>query len=101
MRAKSFEEFYEFVKKLSRSKISRQKAEEIYNQAGNILTIPELDSIITIEIKTLIRQLELYEEQVESVEFKIYPDGSLKEGLHCFDRLYSWRLMWQDKMMIT
>jgi transposase len=76
VRAKSFEEFYEFVKKLSRSKISRQKAEEIYNQAGNILTIPELDSIITIEIKTLIRQLELYEEQVELVEFKI--DQSMK-----------------------
>jgi len=71
VRAKSFEEFYELVKKASRSKISHQKAEEIYNHAGNILTIPELDSIITIEIKTLIKQLELYEEQVNSVEIKI------------------------------
>ena len=71
VRAKSFEEFYELVKKASRSKISRQKAEEIYNHAGNILTVPELDSIITIEIKTLIMQLELYDEQIESVEFKM------------------------------
>jgi len=35
------------------------------------LTIPELESIITIEIKTLITQLELYDEQIESVEIKI------------------------------
>jgi transposase len=71
VRAKSFEDFYDLVKKASRSKISRQKAEEIYVHAGNILTIPELDSIMTIEIKTLIRQLELYEEQINSVEIKI------------------------------
>jgi len=71
VRVKPCEEFYKFVKKMSRSKISHQKAEEIYNHAGNILTIPELDSVITVEIKILIRQLELYEEQVESVELKI------------------------------
>ncbi|MCE8426518.1 MAG: IS110 family transposase [Candidatus Methanoperedens sp.] len=71
VRAKSFEDFYDLVKKASRSKISRQKAEEIYIHAGNILTIPELDSIMTLEIKTLIRQLELYEEQINSVEIKI------------------------------
>jgi transposase len=35
------------------------------------LTIPEIESIITIEIKTLITQLELYDEQIESVEIKI------------------------------
>ncbi len=33
-----------------------------YFHAGNILTIPELDSVIAIEIKTLITQLELYDE---------------------------------------
>jgi len=60
LRDTSFEEFYELVKKTSRSKISRTKAEKIYTHAGNILTIPELDSIVTIEIKTLITQLELY-----------------------------------------
>jgi transposase len=71
VRAKSIEQFYELVKKASRSKISRIKAEEIYAHAGNILTIPEIESIITIEIKTLITQLELYDEQIESVEIKI------------------------------
>jgi len=71
VRAKSFEQFYELVKKTSRSKISRSKAEEIYTHAGNILTVPELDSVITIEIKTLIIQLELYDEQIQSVEIKI------------------------------
>ncbi len=71
VRAESFEKFYELVKKKSRSKISRLKAEEIYTHAGNILTIPELDSIITVEIKTLITELELYEEQIRSVEKRI------------------------------
>jgi len=71
VRAKSFEEFYELVKKASRSKISQSKAEEIYKHAGNILTIPELESIISIEIKAIILQLELYDEQIESVEFKM------------------------------
>ena len=71
VRAKSIEQFYELVKKASRSKISRNKAEEIYAHAGNILTIPELDAIITIEIKTLITQFELFDEQIESVEIKI------------------------------
>jgi len=71
LRAKSFEEFYELVHKTSRSKISRAKAKEIYDHAGNILTIPELDSIITIEIKTLITQLELFDKQIESAEIKI------------------------------
>lgn len=67
----SFEQFYELVQKKSRSKISRSKAEEIYSHAGNILTIPELDSVIAIEIKTLITQLELYDEQIHSIEGKI------------------------------
>lgn len=71
LRAKSFEEFYELVHKTSRSKISRAKAKEIYDHSGNILTIPELDSIITIEIKTLITQLELFDKQIESAEIKI------------------------------
>jgi transposase len=71
LRDRSFEEFYQLVKKTSRSKISRTKAEEIYAHAGNILTIPELDSIITIEIKTLITQLELYDGQIQSVEIRI------------------------------
>ena len=71
VRAKSFEQFYELVKKTSRSKISRIKAEEIYTHAGNVLTIPELDSVITFEIKTLITQLELYDEQIQSVEVRI------------------------------
>ncbi len=51
--------------------ISRIKAEEIYSHAGNVLTVPELDSVITFEIKTLIVQLELYDEQIQSIEIKI------------------------------
>jgi len=71
VRAESFENFYELVKKKSRSKISRTTAEEIYTHAGNILTIPELDSIISVEIKTLITELELYDEQIRSIEKRI------------------------------
>ena len=67
----SFDQFYELVKKKSRSKISRSTAEEIYAHAGNTLTVPELDEVISIEIKTLITQLELYDEQINSVEGKI------------------------------
>jgi len=67
----SFDQFYELVKKKSRSKISLLKAEEIYAHAGNTLTVPELDAVISIEIKTLITQLELYDEQINSVEGKI------------------------------
>ncbi|VVB86336.1 Transposase [uncultured archaeon] len=37
VRAKSIEEFYELVKKASRSKISRQKAEEIYKSCGECI----------------------------------------------------------------
>jgi transposase len=69
--AESFETFYELVKKKSRSKISRQTAEEIYAHAGNVLTIPELDSIISVEIKTLITELQLYHEQIRSIEKRI------------------------------
>jgi len=71
VRAESFEKFYELIKMKSRSKISRTAAEEIYNHAGNILTIPELDSIISVEIKTLIKELELYDEQIRSIEKRI------------------------------
>jgi transposase len=68
---KSFEQFYELVRKTSRSKISRTKAEEIYANAGNILTIPEIEPIVSIEIKTLITQLELYDGQIQSVDEEI------------------------------
>ena len=71
VRAESFEIFYELVKKKSHSKISRTRAEKIYTHAGNILTIPELDSIISVEIKTLITELELYDEQIGSIEKRI------------------------------
>jgi transposase len=71
MISKSFEQFYDLVHKASRSKISRTKAEEIYANAGNILTIPEIEPIISIEIKTLITQLELYDGQIRSIDTKI------------------------------
>jgi transposase len=68
---KSFEQFYELVNKISRSQITHDKALEIYTHAGNVLAIPELESIIGIEIKTLIAQIELYDEQIRTVEMKI------------------------------
>jgi transposase len=68
---KSFEDFYEQVQKVSRSQIPRNKVEEIYAHAANILTMPELESIISMEIKTLIAQIELYDEQNEIIEKKI------------------------------
>ncbi len=71
MIGKSFEQFYDIVHKASRSKISRTKAEEIYANAGNVLTIPEIEPIISIEIKTLITQLELYDGQIQSIDTKI------------------------------
>lgn len=71
MITKSFEEFYEQVQKASRSQIARNKAEEVYTHAGNILAIPELESITSIEIKTLIVQMELYEEHIQGIEIKI------------------------------
>ncbi|MDW7728094.1 MAG: N-6 DNA methylase [Candidatus Methanoperedens sp.] len=46
------DQFYELVKKKSRSKISRSTAEEIYAHAGNTLTVPELEAVISIEIKS-------------------------------------------------
>src|SRR3989304_271364 len=71
VRGESFDQFYELVKKKSRSKISLSTAKEIYAHAGNTLSVPELDAVISIEIKTLITQLELYNEQINSVEGKM------------------------------
>ncbi len=68
---RTFEDFYEQVQNVSHSQITRNKAEEIYAHAGNILAMPELESIISIEIKTLIAQIELYDEQNEIIEKKI------------------------------
>lgn len=67
----SFEQFYDLVHKASRSKLSRTKAQEIYASAGNTLTVPEIEPIISIEIKTLITQLELYDGQIQSIDTKI------------------------------
>jgi transposase len=68
---KSFEQFYGYVQKASRSQIARNKAEEIYTHAGNILAIPELESITGVEIKILIAQIELYDGQIQALENKI------------------------------
>lgn len=64
------DQFHELVSKLSRSRISRTKAEEIYAHAGSILTAPELESIISIDMKNLITQIELLDEQIYSIEKK-------------------------------
>lgn len=68
---KPFDQFYEFIQKVSRSQITRTKAEEIYSHAKNILDVHELDLITSIEIKYLISQIELNDDQIQDVEIKI------------------------------
>ena len=67
----SSEQFYELIQKASRGQINRTEADEIYTHAGNILAIPELESIIGVEIKTLISQIELYDKQEQGIEIQI------------------------------
>jgi transposase len=66
--AEPFEEIYTLIKHVSRSQMTRERAEEIYNHAQNTLTMPELDSVVSIEIKTLISEIELYQGQIKSLE---------------------------------
>ena len=66
--AKSFEEVYEIITQFSRSQITRAQAEGIYNHAENTLAVPEIDSIVTIEIKTLVSEIELYDKQILKIE---------------------------------
>ncbi|MCK5590619.1 MAG: IS110 family transposase [Candidatus Pacebacteria bacterium] len=68
---KSFEEFHKFIKKNSRSQITESKSMDIYENAKNILSIPELETGISIEIKMLIAQIELSDKQIQFVEGKI------------------------------
>jgi len=66
--SKPFEEVYEIIKQFSRSQISITRAEKIYKHASNTLTVPEIDSIVSIEIKTLISEIELYDKQILAIE---------------------------------
>ena len=66
--AKPFEEVYEIIKQFSKSQITIERAEEIYNHAENTLAVPEIDSIISIEIKGLILEIELYDKQIQAIE---------------------------------
>jgi transposase len=66
--AKSFDKIYEMIRKVSRSQISREKAEMIYKHARNTLTVPEIETVISIEIKTLISEIEMYQEQIKALE---------------------------------
>jgi len=68
MVAKSFEEVYEIIKQFSKSQITREQAEGIYNHAENTFAVPEIDSIISIEIKGLILEIELYDKQIQAIE---------------------------------
>lgn len=65
--AKSFKDIYEMIKRVSRSQITKSQAEEIYKHAGNTLTVPEIDSVVSIEIKGLISEIELYNEQILAI----------------------------------
>lgn len=40
----------------------------MYNHTGCILTVPEIDSVISVEIKTLVSEIELYNEQIQALE---------------------------------
>jgi len=66
--AEPFEDIYELIKQVSRSQMTKERAEEIYNHAGNTLTTPEIDSIVSIEIKTLISEIEMYDVQIQALE---------------------------------
>ena len=66
--AKSFEDIYEMIKQVSRSQMSETRVEEMYNHAENTLQVPEIDSIISIEIKTLISEIELYDGQIKELD---------------------------------
>jgi len=66
--ASSFEEVYEIIKRFSRSQITRARAEDIYNHASNTLTVPEIDSIVSIEVNTLISEIELYDKHILAIE---------------------------------
>ena len=69
--SRPFEEIYEMIKKVSRSQITRKQAQEIYNHTGHILTIPEIESIVSIEIKTLVLEIEMYDKQIQALDKKI------------------------------
>ena len=67
----SFQEFYETIKKTPRTRITRKKLEDIYHNAENVLSMPEIDSITRVEIKTLISEIELYDTHIQAIEKKI------------------------------
>ena len=48
--------------------MSRTRVEELYKHAENTLQVPEIDSIVSIEIKTLISEIELYDGQIEELD---------------------------------
>ncbi|MBW2632244.1 MAG: IS110 family transposase [Deltaproteobacteria bacterium] len=66
--AEPFGDIYEMIKQVSRSQMSKTRVEEIYNHAENTLEVPEIDSIISIEIKTLISEIELYDGQIKALD---------------------------------
>ncbi|KAF5425884.1 Transposase [Candidatus Methanomarinus sp.] len=66
--ARPFEEIYGMIKKVSRSQIKRKQVQDMYNHTGCILTVPEIDSVISVEIKTLVSEIELYNEQIQALE---------------------------------
>ena len=66
--AKPFEEIYEMINKVSRSQITRKQAQDMYNHTHQLLTVPEIDSIVSIEIKTLISEIEMYNGQIQALE---------------------------------
>ena len=41
--AEPFEDIYALIRQVSPSQMTRERSEEIYNHAGNTLTMPELD----------------------------------------------------------
>ena len=71
VRKASFEDLYQLLKSASMSQIDMLQAQKIYEHTEDVLTVPELEDAIRIEIKTLISQLELLTQNKLRLERKI------------------------------
>ncbi len=67
----TFEQFYELIYEISRGQITSSKALTIYNHARDILAVPEVNLSVSFEIKMLISQIEMYDQQILDVEMEI------------------------------
>ncbi len=67
----SFDEVYNLLRAASASQISMLRAQEIYQYANDVLTVPEIENIIRLEMKTLISELDLLTKHKLKLERRI------------------------------